>query len=438
MIPLSEMTEEWKTFLTFSTLIFTIADIVFLAISIAYRASKLFYFIFSIIFLVDMSILILFAIFKNKDIDYIHSDFLYNISAVSVTILIFSLILTAAILFITNMNSWDNNVSYMSIKETYDLLPDGVCIYDESGTPLLINTYMDYLSMVLTGELLLNAAEFYEQLREGRIREQNILLDIGLESDIVIRIPNDKTYRFSRNIMNIDKKRVNELVAVEITNEIFLNEELISQKANLTKMNRHLQEYSDSVMDYTREQERLTAKGLWGDNVRQVIRDTGALITAGDLHEDSDIYMRWQKVFELIQAEFDFKKKDEPLADLMEAAKIADLKIIIDGNIPVNNRNAMRLLISGTRECLMDAIGSKSATTVFLRIDDTDFNVKINISNDKVQSTESDDKFGELARIASIAKQAGGDAKIVINPMFKLEISVPRLGGDFYDAGSYS
>lgn len=122
----------------------------------------------------------------------------------------------------------------------------------------------------------------------------------------------------------------------------------------------------------------------------------------------------------------------------MEAAKIADLKIIIDGNIPVNNRNAMRLLISGTRECLMDAIGSKSATTVFLRIDDTDFNVKINISNDKVQSTESDDKFGELARIASIAKQAGGDAKIVINPMFKLEISVPRLGGDFYDAGSYS
>lgn len=436
-MPLSEMPGEWRSLLEFLTLIFAVTDTIFLLISIVYRASKLFHFVFSIILLIDLCILTIFSIFRHSDIDVIKSDFLYNLSAISVTALSFVLMMTAASLFIANMKLWRSNISYMSIKETYDLLPDGVCIYDINGNPLLMNTRMDYLSMILTGELLLNASEFYERLRAGDILEQNTVLNIGLESGIVIRISDNKIYRFSHKIMNIDKKSVGELRAVDITNEILLNEELIAQRANLTKLNRHLQEYSDSVTDYTREQEQLKSKELWISELKRLIGDTGNLIDIGALDKDSGIYMRWQKMFDLIQTDFDFKKRNEPLTDLLEAAKIANLNIIIDGDIPVNNRSAMRLLVSGTRECLMDAMASKNASTVFLRIADEDFNIKMDISNDKTQATENEDEGGGLARIASIAKQAGGDVKIVINPIFKLEISVPQRGDDFYDSSSY-
>lgn len=436
-MPLSEMPGEWRSLLEFLTLIFAVTDTIFLLISIVYRASKLFHFVFSIILLIDLCILTIFSIFRHSDIDVIKSDFLYNLSAISVTALSFVLMMTAASLFIANMKLWRSNISYMSIKETYDWLPDGVCIYDINGNPLLMNTRMDYLSMILTGELLLNASEFYERLRAGDILQQNTVLNIGLESGIVIRISDNKIYRFSHKIMNIDKKSVGELRAVDITNEILLNEELIAQRANLTKLNRHLQEYSDSVTDYTREQEQLKSKELWISELKRLIGDTGNLIDIGALDKDSGIYMRWQKMFDLIQTDFDLKKRNEPLADLLEAAKIANLNIIIDGDIPVNNRNAMRLLVSGMRECLMDAMASKNASTVFLRIADEDFNIKMDISNDKTQATENEDEGGGLARIASIAKQTGGDVKIVINPIFKLEISVPQRGDDFYDSSSY-
>ena len=63
--------------------------------------------------------------------------------------------MTAASLFIANMKLWRSNISYMSIKETYDLLPDGVCIYDINGNRIGVTNDVASISQISYEGLLI-------------------------------------------------------------------------------------------------------------------------------------------------------------------------------------------------------------------------------------------------------------------------------------------
>ena len=54
-------------------------------------------------------------------------------------------------------------------KESLDAMPDGICYFTEEGQPLLVNSRMQQLSGELFGTEILNAAEFWRDLREGKL-----------------------------------------------------------------------------------------------------------------------------------------------------------------------------------------------------------------------------------------------------------------------------
>ena len=55
-------------------------------------------------------------------------------------------------------------ISKMSIKESFDNLPSGICFYEESGVLLLVNVKISELCLKITGESLLNGADFWKTL----------------------------------------------------------------------------------------------------------------------------------------------------------------------------------------------------------------------------------------------------------------------------------
>lgn len=77
-------------------------------------------------------------------------------------------VVVAALLLILSLSTllhtvWWNrkHLSPVSIKESADTLPAGICFHEESGLVRLINTEMNRLCVLTTGKALLNGATFW-------------------------------------------------------------------------------------------------------------------------------------------------------------------------------------------------------------------------------------------------------------------------------------
>lgn len=67
------------------------------------------------------------------------------------------------------------NLSPLSIKESFDTLPMGICFYEDNGLIRLSNTEMDDASFFLDKEALLNGSTFYERLEKKEIPDVTYL-----------------------------------------------------------------------------------------------------------------------------------------------------------------------------------------------------------------------------------------------------------------------
>ena len=56
------------------------------------------------------------------------------------------------------------HISNMSVKESFDNLPSGICFYETSGILRLVNVKINDLCVEITGKPLLNGAEFWKTL----------------------------------------------------------------------------------------------------------------------------------------------------------------------------------------------------------------------------------------------------------------------------------
>ena len=86
-----------------------------------------------------------------------------------------------------------------AIRETVNLLPEGLCISAPDGTVMLSNLQMDRLCRMLTGSILSDGIRFRQRI-ETAGEKQNDDCD-----DCLLRTPDEKTWRFFAG--TTDRKR---------------------------------------------------------------------------------------------------------------------------------------------------------------------------------------------------------------------------------------
>lgn len=72
-----------------------------------------------------------------------------------------------------------NHISPISIKESADTLPAGICFYEQSGLVSLVNTEMNDLCILSTGKALLNGKDFWLKISHGELEENCQSLQMG-------------------------------------------------------------------------------------------------------------------------------------------------------------------------------------------------------------------------------------------------------------------
>ena len=73
-------------------------------------------------------------------------------------------------------------------------------------------------------------------------------------------LENGQTWSFERTELQLDGKKVYQIVGTDVTEESSLNRELETDNRRLTDMNRRLRQYGQNVQTVTREREILCAK----------------------------------------------------------------------------------------------------------------------------------------------------------------------------------
>ena len=416
-----------------------ISIIYFLIISIMYKAGFFYYFAFTLI--LGVYSLIPTIIMEEENYSNLNHIFYRIEDRISMTVLFtgMTVIMLIAVFIFLSQKQWrQSHISAMSIKEAFNAIPEGICFYEENGLIRLANTKMDYLCMQLTGEILLNGKIFYNNLQNKNILHPNRFLDIGSENNPVIHLADNKTYRFFHKIIDLNGKNIHEIIAENITDEITVYRNLQRQNKELIEVNHKLREYGRNIAKYKIEQENLEAKNAFKNKFKELIDDTDSEICSRRLFKDSDIYMRWHNMLDWIENDVKLQNNYKPLEDLINAADIADVSIYLEGRIPLNNNNAMHLLMSGVRECLLDAIAAENVKAVFVRVKETELNLKIDISNDRTSYVDENKTGHGLDILNAEVVKAGGTMRISKNPYFRVIFEILRKGDDFFDSGTCS
>ena len=145
------------------------------------------------------------------------------------------------------------HISPVSIKESADTLPAGICFYEQSGLVRLINTEMNRLCVLATGKALLDCAIFWRKVSQGEIEENCLPLQTGEKP--IIEYPDGKVVSFKRYLHEIDGKIVYEIVAANVTERYRLTKELEQKLDELKAVNKRLVAYGDNVVELTKEKE---------------------------------------------------------------------------------------------------------------------------------------------------------------------------------------
>ncbi|MDD6816024.1 MAG: hypothetical protein PUE84_06230, partial [Firmicutes bacterium] len=156
-----------------------------------------------------------------------------------------------------------------AVKESLDAMPDGICYFTEEGQPLLVNSRMQQLSGELFGTEILNAAEFWNHLREGKLSGNARI--ISKDSAVTLQTEDGTIWDFHKNLLEGGSQQIWEMTAFDVTEQHRLGEELQKRNETLRQVNLRLRQYSRDVERVIADRELLNAKVQVHDDVGRAL-----------------------------------------------------------------------------------------------------------------------------------------------------------------------
>lgn len=313
----------------------------------------------------------------------------------------------------------NNNITAMSIKESFDGLPTGLCYFDKNGLVVLKNNLMESICLELTGKSLNIAMPFREKIKEVSQYENN--------GAFTVRLKDGRVFSFSLSETEIFSKLYFQLVATDITEFTKLTSNLEYEIGELKKVNAHLKKYNEMVYDLTREEEILRTKEAIHDRLGSTLITTRRYLENGTLSENNrELLEMWKNNISVLNtAENDCE--DENFAkDIENAAKLVGITLEIVGNLPTDNKAVARVLTFATMQCLNNAARHAKADKMILESLDDGENYIFKFKNNGRKPPEKINEGGGLSSVRKKAEQIGGSMKISTSENFVLEITIPK------------
>lgn len=338
-----------------------------------------------------------------------------------------------AILFIIlelhHMNCRNHFLTEDAIRQTLNLLPEGIVVSDESGLVRLSNLKMDELCRTLTGELLTDSNRFWSYLEEKQ----------GSRYDrIILRTPDDHTWIFENELLmahNLKYRNLKsfartyrQITARDVTERYRIIEELKEKNARLQDIQRRMKAVSDLSGDMFVEEEQQRARATLHNQLGQVLLMGRHYLEHPEKTDANLVYMvtRQMNRFLLGEAVEPREKAPGAMDALSEAIAMAGsigVTVHLKGNVP-SETYIRGLLAQAITECAANTVKHAEGDRVNVDIAESDEGVLITLTNNGKPPKGRIAESGGLLSLRRKTEDMGGIMHVESSPAFALTLVV--------------
>lgn len=337
--------------------------------------------------------------------------------------LVMVVIFAAEVLCLVAVNrAGRDKLSPGSVKESLDALPDGVCFFSEDGRILLSNRRMQHISSDITGIGILNGEKLWRC-----IEEKSVKTDVS--DGLVILTSDSKVWNVRRSEIEAEGNRINEIVALDVTEQYELRRELEERNERLNSVNERLRIFSRDMSRLTAEKELLDAKIKVHDDLGRSLLAFRAYLTAEPSKRDrSKLLPLWRYVISVMKKE---TAPSEEWDAIEKTAESLHIQIEINGDLPAGladlpvSGEVRSAIMAAIRECLTNTARHAGGDRLFVLIKcgaDAPHGIRIEITNNGRAPLVPIQEAGGLSNLRHMVERAGGIMTIESSPQFLLRL----------------
>ena len=334
-------------------------------------------------------------------------------------------ILSAAILLLLLRDDRRYRLNHLTpdaIRETVNLLPEGICISTPDGTVLLSNLQMDGLCRSLTGGTLSDAACFREYLEENGEKQGNEILAHTEEGTV---------WRFAGKHISGNSTEYEQLTASDVTAPYRIMEELRDRNEHLQGLQRRMKEVSVLSGDMFIAQEEAAARTALHNQLGQVLLMGRHTLEHPDSTDAELVRMATLEMnrFLLREAEAPSGSQTDRFQQSLAQAKSIGVQTEILGSLP-ENPAYRALLAQAVQECAANAVKHAEGDRLVLRPEENEKEWIVRITNNGRPPKEPVTESGGLLSLRRHTEAAGGAMTVESSPAFALVLRLPVLPDD--------
>ncbi len=319
--------------------------------------------------------------------------------------LLFLAVLTVAALFnlAAVIRYEKRSITPNAVKICLDQIPCGVCCFNNDGIVLFANVCMNRLSMALTHAQLPDGWQLY-----------------GAAGSV--QTVNGRVWRFTGREMMLDKERLHEIIASDVTAEYAKTQALSKDKEELSRLAEELKAYTLGIDETVRRQEILQAKVNIHDEMNRLMLSTVAAEKTDGRAEDR-IFSLWQQNALLLCMQADKTADPKAVIDVEKLAKALHIRLVWQSDLPdALNDEQRSLFFAAAQEAIANAAKHAGAKQMAIGFEQTGQHVVCRFTNDGKRPTGEVRFAGGLYNLALLAKKQGATVSIAHEPAFTLSL----------------
>ncbi len=326
-----------------------------------------------------------------------------------------------SILFETKHRKTINN---MSIKETFDNLPTGVCFFNESGLPVLCNLAMNRFSFAVCGKDVQYIADLQDLLAEDFVPAEGVVKD-----GKVFTLLGGTAWQLEKQIVTDEKHSAyTQFVALDVTDLQQNRVELIDENNQLHRAQAELKKLSANVVTVTREEEILNTKMRVHDEMGRCLVEARKYLKEGNQSVPENVVHSWQRAVSMLKYNNETDEEDM-LSQIRKTCDSLKLNFIQRGELP-KEENIAYILTCAIRECVTNAVRYADAGELYAEFYETREFSAVSVSNNGKKPDCEIAEGGGLSTLRRRVERSGGTMTVQSFPEFKLTVTVPKGKGD--------
>lgn len=322
-------------------------------------------------------------------------------------------------------------INRMSVKESLDNLPSGICFARENGTLILCNRQMQRLFRQITGTDLQHISE----LRRAILQPGGGVQVLDADRHILL-FSEGRVWQFTESAVSDARGcRYTQVLAQDITELADRRAKLEQENSALHEANARARRLYHELDALVREEETLAMKMRVHDEIGvRLLSAKKALEEGAPLAQLQACGEAWSILAGTLRAADERGPKAdgraslrEELDELVRCAAGIGIRIVMDGALPESEAPA-HLIIAAIRICATNAVRHARADRLFVRIRESAQTAAVAITNNGDAPQREIAEGGGLSGLRRQTERAGGVMTVTGLPRFQLTLTLPEEG----------